>query len=143
VESLGIVGFYYPRVGLVALKRVAGGGQQFDRGLTRALSAIAVLHPQAVDMFCEEVNRPTLRLVAHANADVSAVSRIFDRIGLFNNAVNAMAYPFLREKLVLPALYRLSRSSSIRGYMTQHSRSFEHFRDYVHRPMDPMLNEDL
>jgi hypothetical protein len=135
IESLGLVGFYYPRQALPLLAIVCNeAGSSVDDSLVEALSTIALLHPEEVDVVLRDTGRLDLRADVLARSDIVESEFLFDKIAFFSNAVNqAWQYPAMREMLVRGTVQHIASAKSARDFRGRLTRTIvQVMRDSSH-----------
>jgi hypothetical protein len=126
VESLGLVGFYCPNQALPPLAVVCDKARSWkDDALVEALSTIAVIHSDQVDVVLRDTGRLDLRADVLARSDIAKSQLLFDRVALFSNSVNqAWRYPILREMLVRGTIQHMASAKSPRDFTAKLTRTF-------------------
>lgn len=123
IEGLAMVGLYYPRQSLSALRSIPfRSGDATLECFVDALATIRVLHPRTVDLFLAEVGHGALRGEVSARSNVARIRRSMDQVGYFNSAIYQVAHnPVMRERLTIPALRHLVASESMEDFILGYS----------------------
>ncbi|MEV5146914.1 hypothetical protein AB0L14_21430 [Streptomyces sp. NPDC052727] len=126
IDSLGVVGFYYPSVAFSALEHFASD-QSPDHlpALTRALGRMYALHPGQVQAFIETWGIGKVFPDIVRCLDLSSVKTSMERIGFFNNAAAQIAlFPVMRTELVEPCIRLLGESKTLKTFIQQYTVAF-------------------
>jgi hypothetical protein len=124
-ESLGLVGFYYPRQALPLLRLACLQREvAVDDVIVGALSTVAVLHPEDVDMTLRDTSRLDLRGEILAHSDVATSRLLFDRVGFFSLGVyQTLRYPIMREALVRDTIEHMANAKSPQAFARRVTRT--------------------
>src|SRR5262249_37149662 len=91
--------------------------------LVKALSTIAVLHPDEVDVLLRDTQRLDLRGDVIARSDIGTSRQLFDRVAFFSNAVNqTLRYPAMRTALVQGTMEELANAATPGNFITGFAR---------------------